>query len=295
MIRPRVVWAVVAAVLAVLLIGPAASRAQLPHLDPLPWFAPADSTVRRALIVDLDRFDDSATDWAVNRLHLTITLPAGQAAAWFLRASYLRLDTGSGLAGERWPDALGAETAAGWPGERISNGFGPLEVGVTGPVRLPFLGDWRLAAGMGLPSGSNRLYPFSSTSLPVRFQLRHGLDLGSARLWMQGGGVAHLDATGDDLADTSFPSGYTLGTEVAWYRGRGSRSTLGYDFEDRGGRRSQLVTAALWFPWRDDTSVGLRVRRELEGDEHRPAAWYFTVSWRFEGARMEEPEAESGQ
>ena len=289
MIRPCAARFVCAASLATLLLGAGAgaARAQLPHLDTPPWFAPADSTARQALLVDLDRFDDGATEWSVNRLMLTVTLPAGTKAAWFLRASYLGFDSGSQLPGERWPTSLGAGAAPGWPGEEVGNGFGPLEVGATGPTGLPLLGRWHYAVGLGLPTGSNRLYPFSSTSIPLRVQLRRGFDLGGAHLWVQGGGLAHLDATGDELADTAFPSGFTFGTEAAWYRGRGSRWTLGYDYESRDGRRSQLVSAAAWFPWRKTTSIGLRVRRELEGPEHRPAAWYFTLSLRFERAREE--------
>lgn len=290
--RRRAAWSACATGLAVLLLAAGSVRAQLPYLDPMPWFAPPDSTSRQALVADVDRFDDADTEWTVNRLNLTVTLPAGEVAAWFLRASYLRFDSGLMLPGERWPELLGEGAEPGWPGERISNGFGPIEVGATGPTGLPFLGQWRYAFALGLPTGSNRLYPFSSTSLPLRLRLRRGFPLGRAYLWVQGGGLAHLDASGDELEDTAFPSGFNLGVEAAWYRGRGSRWTLGYDFEERDGRRSQLVTAAVWFPWRETTSWGLRVRRELEGVENRPAAWYFTLSLRFERARGIETAAE---
>jgi hypothetical protein len=104
---------------------------------------------------------------------------------------------------------------------------------------------------------------------------------------VQGGGLAHLDATGDKLSESAFPSGFTAGVEAAWYRGRGSRWTVGYDYESRDGRTSQLATATVWLPWRETASLGLRVRRELEGAAHRPAAWYFTLSFRFERARGE--------
>jgi hypothetical protein len=291
--RARAASVRLVAAVACLQLGAVAARAQLPYLDPLPWFAPADSTVRQALVVDFDRGGDDVTGWTLDRTALTVTLPAGDHGAWFLRASYLRFDAGSRPLLERWPGVRGADAAANWPGETVANGFGPLEVGVVGPARLPLLGPWRLAGGIGLPTGSNRLYPFSSTSIPVRLAMRRGTDLGRVRLWVHGGALFHLDATGDELSDTAFPSGFSAGTEAAWYRGRGSRLTVGFDLEDRDGRRSQLVTAAVWVPWREAASLGFRLRWEVAGEAHRPEAWYATFSVRFEGPRAvpEEPAA----
>ncbi len=263
-----------------------AAVAQMPHLDPIPWFTSADSTSRQALILDLERFDDGDTRWAVNRVGLTVVLPAGARSTWFLRTSYLRLDTAKLPLGERWPEVLGSETAPNWPGETITSEFGHLEVGATGAVALPSLSSWRYGVALGLPSGSNRAYPFSSTSLPLRLQLRRGLELGAGSyLWLQGGYLAHLDATGDVLADTAFPNGFQVGAEWAWYRGRGSRLTFGYDLEDRDGRRSQIVGAAFWVPWGDVGSVGLRARYEFEDESHRSSVWYGALSVRFDGSR----------
>lgn len=268
-----------------LALGAGGAAAQLPHLDPLPWFAPVDSTSRQALIVDLERFGDGVTGWVVNRTALTVTLPAGARGAWLLRASYVRFDPGSLPLLTRWPTARGTEAAEDWPGETVGNGFGPLEAGVITPLRLPLLGGTSFGAALGLPTGSNRLYPFSSTSMPLRLHLRRGFGEGRSRLWAHAGTLFHLDATGDDLADDAFPSGHLVGLEAAWYRGRGSRLSLGFDLEDRDGRGSRLVTAAAWFPWRDSASVGLRLRWEVAGEAHRPAAWYAGISVRLEGPR----------
>ncbi len=44
-----------------------------------------------------------------------------------------------------------------------------------------------------------------------------------------------------------------------------------------------MLGGAAWFPWTPSASVGLKVRHELRGPEHRPAAWFFTLSFRFDG------------
>jgi len=85
--------------------------------------------------------------------------------------------------------------------------------------------------------------------------------------------------------ETAFPSGVHLGGVLNWYRGRGSRLAMSYDFHNREGRKSQLLGVQAWVPWTDDGSVGLKVARELQGTLDRPAAWYFTVSFRLDSNR----------
>ena len=267
------------------------ARAQLPHLDPLPHFTPADSTSRLAAIFELDRNEDPEFDWSLNRLMVTAILPAGGRAAWFLRLPVMTFDTGQVPVADRWPWVIGDGVAPGWPHESIISGFGQIEVGATGPVGFWFFKEWRYGVGLGLPTGRNDLYPWSAGGMPLRLELRPGWALGGGKyLWLRGQAILHADATGNDLAPEAFPNGAQLGAEFAWYLGRGHRWTVGYDRDRREGRRSQMVTLAAWFPWTEKASVGLRVRAELQGTLDRPALWYFTLAFRFDGRRQTESE-----
>ena len=280
-----------AAALALVLLAAAVSRpvavsAQLPRLDPIPWFTPADSTSRLALVVAIDRFVDRETEWSTTRVVLTAMLPAGSQAAWFLRMPYVAFDTdGYGVA-ERWPLTVVPEQPADWPGGERLNGFGQLEVGATGPFGLPFLGPWHYGLGIGLPTGTNRAYPWSSTSLPLRLQVRRDVPLGGAwHLWCGGGYLLHMNAAGDQLDASAFPNGWQLQAELATYRGRGSAWHLVWAWEDRNTRLSQILGLRLSWPWTDDGSFGVEVARELRDIAHRPAQWFLTLSWRFDSPR----------
>lgn len=268
----------------VLIVCAGTSRAQLPHLDPMPHFTPADSTSRLAGIFEIDRNEDPEFGWSLNRFMATAILPAGSSAAWFLRLPVMTFDTGDVAVRQRWPWILGEEADEGWPNEKIVSGFGQIEVGVTGPMGFWFFEKWRYGVGLGLPTARNDIYPWAAGGMPFRFELRPGWDLHGGRyLWLRGGVVLHADATGNELDPTAFPDGFQLGAEFAWYLDRGRRWTVGYDYDNREGRRSQLVTLAAWFPWSDLASVGLRVRAELQGTLDRPALWYFTLGFRFDG------------
>ncbi|RKZ20147.1 hypothetical protein DRQ50_00310 [bacterium] len=269
----------------VLVVTAQPALAQLPYLDPLPHFTAADSTSRKAAIFDIDRNEDSATGWSLNRLLVTVVLPAGGRAAWYLRLPVMTFGREDLTVAQRWPGVIGEDEAPGWPHETSGSGIGQLEVGVTGPVGFGILEKWRYGFGMGLPTAGNDLYPWSAGGMPVRLQLRPGFDLGGGRhLWLQGSYLMHLDASRETLTPEAFPNGIQVGAEYAWYRGRGRRWLLTWDWEDRDGRIGHMVGAAAWFPWTRSGSVGLRVRHELRGTEHRPAAWFFTVSFRFDGS-----------
>ena len=272
-------------VLWVLLI-PRGAKAQLMHLDAIPWFTPADSTSRLVLIVEVNRFHDPKFDWNVNRVFLTAVLPAGDNAIFFLRMPHLTFDTGGTPLAHRWPWVIGEDGQNGWPHEKRISSFGQIEVGVTGPVRLPLLGGVDCALALGLPTGSDKLYPFSSMSLPLRMELKKIIPLGrTTHLGLVAGYLSNMDSGRAHLASTAFPSGYHLGAAVDFYQGRGRRFGLTYDFQDRESRRSQLAGVQWWLPWGADGSLGFKVGRELQGTLDRPAAWYFTLAWRLDSAR----------
>jgi hypothetical protein len=262
------------------------ARAQLPHLDPIPWHTPADSTSRLAMMVDVQRTTDDHTGWNANRILLTAILPAGGRGTFFLRIPHVTFDTdGLGLA-NRWPWVLGEAATDGWPGEDRLSSFGQIEVGVTGPVRLPLVGLSDYALGLGIPMGSDRVYPFSSTSIPLRLGYRKPLDLGDRRrLTLNGVYLKHMGSGKEFLNDAAFPSGWQAGASFDWYRGEGGRFGIGYDYHDREGRIAQLVAARLWFPWSERAAIGLEAARELAGTLDRPAAWYFTLTWRLNSGK----------
>lgn len=272
------VWSLLAAWL---LPGPA--RAQILHLDPIPWQAAADSTSRLALVAQVDRFLDADTDWSLNRLLLTVVLPGGQAGTFFLRMPHLTFDTGSEPAAVRWPGILAAQTDSTWPYSSRVKSFGQLEVGATGPLTLPLVGRLTYGAALGLPIGVDRLYPFSSTSLPLRLEARKMAGLaGPLQISCDAGYLVNMDSGKEDLDPAAFPSGHRLGLGLHWYHGRGSRVQIGADLHERTGRRSVLAGMEWWVPWTPDGSLGLRVAKELAGSADRPASWYFTVAWRFD-------------
>lgn len=282
-------------VLLYLLFIPAGARAQIPHLDAIPWFTSADSTSRLALVVEINRFHDPKFDWNVSRVLLTAVLPAGDDATFFLRLPHLTFDTGNTTVAQRWPWVIGEEGQNGWPHEKRVASFGQIEVGVTGPMSLPLTGGVDYALALGLPSGSDRVYPFSSTSLPLRLEFKKIVPLGGrTHLGLVAGYLSNMDSGRNNLTSDAFPSGYHLGASVDFYRGRGSRLGVTYDYQDRKSRLSQLAGVQWWLPWGDSGSLGIKVARELQGTLDRPAAWYFTLGWRFDSAgyRLSAPATE---
>lgn len=259
------------------------SFAQLLHLDEIPWQAPADSTSQLALVVGADRFFDPRFDWTVNRLLLTVVLPGGEDGIFFVRMPHLTFDSGAEPAASRWPEILGEETPANWPSSSRVKSFGQLEVGSVSRVALPGLGGLQFGTALGLPVGVDKLYPFSSTSLPLRGELRKAVPVGR-RWWIQarGGYLLNMDSGKSELSSDAFASGTHLGFDLAWYRGRGSRLLLTADLAERNGRRSRLVGLQWWGGWTDDGSLGIRVAKELEDGTDRPASWYLGLAWRFD-------------
>jgi len=267
-------------------IAPAPAQAQLLHLDPLPFFTPADSTSRLALVVDVDRFADAKFNWSLNRILLTAVLPAGDSGAFFLRLPHLTFDTGETPVSARWPWALAPEVEPGWPNEKRISSFGKIEVGVTGPMRLPALGGVDYGLALGLPTGSDRVFPFAAQSIPMRVQLRKPLKIRAGlQAGLQAGCLVHLDSGKDFWDPFVFPNGYQLGATLAGYGRRGSRWQLSWDYRNEDRRKSQLVGMQTWLPWSADGAVGLKISREIQGSLDRPAEWYFTLSWRLDSPK----------
>ncbi len=277
------------------LLGPRSATAQLLHLDPLPYCAPADSTSRLALVVGADRFEDGKFGWSANRLMVTAFLPAGSKASFFVRMPYVTFDNGGTSLFSRWPwlrtvDGNGAVVE--WPDVRRRSSLGQPEVGVTGPVLLSGLGQWDIAAALGLPAGTDYLYPFSSASIPLRLELRRGFPLAGGLHGAFTMGLLKSMGSGKELldGDEAFAAGHHLGLSGGRALGAYSRLELSYDYQSRSGRRSQEVGVALWLPWAERSRVGLNLRRELQGSLDRAAAWRLGVSFRFDSDRYRQGE-----
>lgn len=276
-----------AAALAVLILTAAVpllpAHAQLTYFDDIPWFAPADSTSRLAFVGEVNRFEDTKYDWSVNRLHVCAILPGGDRSVFFLRMSHVSFNTGGLLPVRRWPWIRGGEEKFQWGTQDNITSFGQPEVGATGPVAIAGLEHWHYGVALGLPAGSDRLYPFASVSIPLRLALRRNLWLKPGlQLGLTGGYLMNSNSGKDLLDGGAFPNGWELGVAVNRYRGTGSRVVLTYDLKNREGRKSQLLGAQMWMPWTQDGSVGIKVARELQGTLNGPAAWYFTLAWRFD-------------
>ncbi len=268
------------------------------HLDAIPWYTPADSTSRLALEVGVDHFFDPRYDWSLDRLLLTVILPSGGRGIYFLRMSHLTFDSGNVPVLQRWPRIRGEDMAADWPGSGRVRGFGQLEGGVCGPFAPPVLGAMDFGVALGLPVGTDTLYPFSSTSMPLRFELRKTLALGTSfAAHLDAGTLAMVGSGREGLSDEAFKGGNHVGVELDWYRGRGSRSAATLDHQNRAGRTSLLVGMQWWLPWTGKGDVGLKVARELEDETDRPAQWYVTLAWRFDSDlhRPGNEDSESGK
>ena len=254
--------------------GPA--FAQLPRLEPLPSWTPADSLGRLDTHVAFDRLGDGRTGWTADRLLVDARLPFGAHGCLFLRLPVLRVDTASLPATMRWPGIAGTAMATGWPGESVVTGIGQLELGAVGPVGLPGLGTCQGVVACGLPLGHGRFYPFSTAGLPMRLGLTRWLPLAGG--WWLGAGavlVAH-GGQGDDMFDPSaFPDGRHLAVSIA-----GPVLRAGYESRLRAGRGEQVVSLEATTRWGDTGRVGVRGECEVTGAQDRAAGWSAGVFWR---------------
>ncbi len=269
-----------------LLASSQVARGQLVHVDPIPWRAAADSTSRLALEVHADHAFDPRIDWTLNRLLLTVILPGGKDGIYFVRMSHMTFDSGNVPLLERWPDIQGPDMDSSWPASGRVKGFGQVQAGTCGQLQPPGLGRIDYGAALGLPVGTDDLYPFSTTSMLLQLELRKELALSSS-LYTHGvfGYLSNVGSGRSGLDPEAFASGYHGGADIAWYRGRGSRLVATLDAEDRGGRSSLKAGMQCWFPWTDEGSFGVQVTREFAGPEDRAALWFVSLAWRFDSSK----------
>ena len=260
--------------------------AQMLHLDPIPWFVPADSTSSQALIVEVSRFQEPKFDWSADRLQLMLILPAGSGGTFFVRIPHVTFDKGDVPLFSRWPWVQGEALADTFWTERRVSSFGQLELGVNSLRRFPLLGETHYGGAIGLPVGTDRLYPYSSVSFPLRVEIRKDLRLRRrTHLALEAGYLYNLDSGSDLLDPMAFANGWRCGAALSLYGGRNRRIVLDLNHENRDGHLSTLTGLEAWLPWSADGSWSLRVDRELAGSLDRYATWRFSVSWRFDNPR----------
>jgi len=267
-------------------LRPDPSAAQMMHLDDLPWFAAPDSTSRLAFVAEVGHFEDRKWGWEANRIMVTAILPAGDFARFYLRGSHVSFNAGDTPLLTRWPWIRGEEAEEDWPGGNKQSSFGSPEIGVTGPLEFSFLDHWQYGVGLGLPVGSDRIYPFGSTSLPLRIDLRKVFFAdGPTNVTLTGGKLMHMSSGKKLLSEEAFPSGYRLGAAVHRYWGPGRSLILSWDYQYRQGAESHLPAVQGWLPWTDNGAVGARLACELAGTLDRPAQWYVSLMWRFDSPK----------
>lgn len=268
------------------LLPPAASG-QLLHLDPLPFFAAADSTSRLALMVSAERHEDGKFGWSANRLLVTAVLPAGSAATFFVRMPHTTFDNGGLPLFSRWPWLEPEVTDTRWPDVNRRSSLGQPEIGLTGPMLFSALRQWDIGVALGLPAGSDHVYPFGSASIPLRVEMRRRLEWSSGLHAGLTIGLLKSMGSGKDLldGDVAFPSGNHLGAEVGLRPGPRTRIVLSYDRHDRAGRLSQQLGLRVWLPWTEVGSVGLDFAHELQGTLDRGAAWRVGLTYRFDSPK----------
>lgn len=256
------------------------AQARLPWLDPLPAWSPADTLANRAFALEATRLGDGRTGWAADRVVLEARFAGGGSGFFYARLPWVRFDTAALPALARWPELAGDGAQAGWPGEAVVSGFGQLELGAAGPVRLPLLGTLAAGIGAGAPLGHSRAYPLSSAGLPLRLELTRRLRVSGAWNALAGAGLLRHGGAGDEVLDeAAFPDGNLarLGLE----RASGTTATrLEWTRVTRGGRGEQWLAAELVVPWDRGGRLGARFAREVSGSADRAAAWTIGLSWR---------------
>jgi hypothetical protein len=269
------------------------AQAQVPYLDPLPFYARSDTAAGRILVVSYDRFDDEISHWAADRVGLTGILATGRRSCLFVRAHYLAFDSGELSTLQRWPQ-LADEAPSDWPGEHRMVGWTRPEVGVLAQLALPGLGETECVLAAALPVGRDELYPLSAASLPLRLLL--GKSLVTAASWqahLAAGQIIHLDSSRQWLQPEAFPSGTVLAVRCQW-RPQGPRSVsvaLSLQEELLGDRRSTNLGCQVWWPYGLQHAIGLSVQRELAGRAERSFGSLVTLSWRLQASADEEADA----
>lgn len=263
--------------LACLLAPPCA--AQLPYRPALPWMDALASPPRSAVHFEADLFLDGDRDWQAQRLGVTGTIARG-GGVLFLSLPWCALDTGGLPVRERWPDILGEDAPAGWPGEARSAGWGNPEAGWLGPVRLPLLGRVHGGLAAALPAGKNALYPFASTAMPVTVQLRRAVAVGGGwELAGLGGGTFYLGHGRSWMEGSAHPGATLVGGALA--RAPAARRSVQLTIEEErgGGRRSSRIGLLWRIPAGTRQALSLLAQRELASGADRPFAVRWAVAW----------------
>lgn len=253
--------------------------AQLPYRPALPWADALASPARSAVHFEADLFLDGDRDWQAQRLGVTGTIARG-GGVLFLRLPWCALDTGGLPVRERWPDVLGEDAPADWPGEARSAGWGSPEAGWLGPVRLPLLGRVHGGLAAALPAGKNALYPFASTAMPVTVQVRRAVAVGGAwELAGLGGGTFYLGRGRSWMQGSAHPATALVGCALA--RAPAARRSVQLTLEEeRGeGRRSSRIGLLWRIPAGTRQALSLLVQRELASGADRPFAVRWAVAW----------------
>lgn len=278
-----------ASVCVLLAVGAGTARAQLLHLDPMLWTAATDSLTGPSLEIELSRFEEPKFGWSADRVLLTLRLPTSPEGGFFVRMPHATFDFGDTSLFARWPWLRsGEEIDESWSERRVVS-FAQLEVGGDRRASWPWLGDFAYGGAIGLPVGSDRLYPLSSVSFPIRAEVRKRLVAGDRiDLAADAGLLYNIASRSDELdGDIAFPGGWHARAVLRLGPERGRQMVLDVDHQDRDGRLSQRLGAALTLPWTDRGSFTARIDRELAGTLDRFAAWRFAVAWRFEHRALE--------
>lgn len=278
------------------------ATAQMVHLDPMLWTAPTDSLAGPSLEIRIDRFEEPKFDWAADRLLATLRLPVSPTAGFFVRLPHATFDFGDTPLFQRWPwlepvaedeDVIVPEVDEFWSERRVTS-FGQIEIGGDRRTSWPWLGEFAYGGALGLPTGSDRLYPISSISFPIRLEMRKTALLRSAlQLDLDAGGLVHVDSGGDTLDEGAFPGGWHAGAALRLGPAQGRRLLLEFDHQDREGRLAQRAGVALVLPRGERSSWTLQVDRELAGSLDRFAAWRFSIAWRLDHRSRVLPEPET--
>ena len=282
--RPRR-WPSPALGLVALLLGAAApGRAQLPPREPLPWEILAPPSGRQALELAAARFTDPDLGWRAQRLGLSAFWPRGSTGCLFLRAAWLALDTGEAPVIARWPAlAFPADETA--PQGDTAVGWGSPEVGWLSTLQLGRLGVWQYAVAAALPLGQDELYPFASTSQPMRFQLRRQARLGGR---LEAGAliglVVTLDSGRDRLQPEAYPGGTSGALDLVWRPSARRALTLALIAESGGGAHSLQPSLAWRLPAGERRELTVGLRRELADEADRPYATQAWLAWTIRSA-----------
>lgn len=275
---------------AVVLGAAVTGRAQLPPREPLPWEILASPAGRQALVLDAARFTDPQVGWRAQRLGFAAFWPRGPAGCLFLRTSWYALDTGEAPVTTRWPHLVvpGGETA---PGGDTAVGWGSPEVGWLSALRVDNHGVWQYAFAAALPLGRDELYPFASTSLPFRLQLRRTVRLGGRlEAGALTGLVVVLDSGRDRLQPAAYPGGTSAALDLVWRQSARHALTIALAAESGGGALALQPSLAWRLPAGGRRELTLGLRRDLAAAaadrSYTTQAW---LSWTIRPAQIAPP------